>query len=74
MSAFALASVFGVPLGLQLGTVWAGTFRSWSWRRWVLSFSSRVSFVMPPLREHLHQAAHAHPLSQVVETFGRPRT
>ena len=71
MSAFALASVFGVPLGLHLGY-------ALGWHVPFLILAALGSFifiaglvVMPPLREHLHQAAHAHPLSQVVETFRR---
>ena len=34
MSAFALASVVGVPVGSPWGTDSAGTRRSWSWRPW----------------------------------------
>ena len=69
MSAFALASVFGVPLGLQLGTAlgWHVPFLI------LAALGSLVFvagfFVMPPLREHLHRGTHAHPLSQAVETF-----
>ena len=71
MSAFALASVFGVPLGLHLGTRlgWQVPFQ-------ILAGLGSLVFiagflVMPPLREHLHQANHAHPLSQATETFSQ---
>ena len=35
MSAFAAASVIGVPTGIYLGGELAGTFRSWFWPLWV---------------------------------------
>jgi predicted MFS family arabinose efflux permease len=69
MSAFALASVFGVPLGIRLGD-------KYGWHVPFLTLAALGSLifiaallVMPPLRDHLHQAAHAHPLSQAIETF-----
>ena len=69
MSAFALASVLGVPVGLQIGTVYG-----WYVPFLILAALGAVVFVagvlvMPPLRGHLHQAAHIHPLAQVVDTF-----
>lgn len=71
MSAFALASVAGVPLGLALGTQYG----------WHIPFIALVvvgapvlfiaPFAMPHLRAHLGRA-HAHPLRQLVETFAIP--
>jgi predicted MFS family arabinose efflux permease len=72
MSAFALASVVGVPVGLQLGTLYG-----WQAPFLVLAALGSVIFVaglfvMPPLRDHLHQRVHVHPMSQIIETFRRP--
>jgi MFS transporter, DHA1 family, inner membrane transport protein len=72
MSAFALASVVGVPVGLQLGTL----FR-WQAPFLVLAGLGSIIFiagllVMPPLREHLHHAGHSHPISQIIATFRQP--
>jgi len=74
MSAFALASVVGVPIGLSLGTklgwhvpflILAGLGAP------VLLISLRA---LPPLRDHLHlsKGPHAHPWAQVRETFTHP--
>ncbi len=70
MSAFALASVVGVPVGISLGNRFdwhapflvlagAGTCRCSSW----------PFVVLPPLRDHLQAGPHAHPLAKLVETF-----
>jgi predicted MFS family arabinose efflux permease len=72
MSAFALASVVGVPAGLQLGTQFG-----WHVPFLVLAALGSIVFIaglliMPPLRGHLRQAVHAHPLQQAVETFRQP--
>jgi predicted MFS family arabinose efflux permease len=69
MSSFALASVVGVPIGLQLGRLYG-----WQAPFLVLAALGSIFFVagllvMPPLREHLHQRAHVHPMSQIIETF-----
>ena len=62
MSAFAVASVVGVPVGLWLGMTYD----------WHVPFLILVGLglpvlfvalrVLPPLRDHLHQASHSHPL------------
>ncbi|WP_168189341.1 MFS transporter [Paludisphaera borealis] len=70
MSAFAVASVVGVPVGL-----WLGTKYGWQTPFLVLAaLAVPIFFValrtLPPLREHLHGAAHAHPLRKIAATFG----
>ena len=72
MSAFALASVFGVPVGLQVGTVYG-----WHVPFLILAAVGTIVFlagvlVMPALREHLHQGAQVHPVTQAIETFRQP--
>jgi MFS transporter, DHA1 family, inner membrane transport protein len=69
MSAFAVASAVGVPAGLSIGT-------KWGWNVPFLVLAGLGSFVffaafsiMPPLRDHVHDGAHAHPLSRIVDTF-----
>lgn len=71
MSAFALASVLGVPIGIFLGTRFG----------WQVPFLVLVGLglpllaialaVMPPLREHVGQR-HAGPLAQLRDTLTRP--
>jgi MFS transporter, DHA1 family, inner membrane transport protein len=71
MSAFALASVAGVPAGLFLGTKWG----------WHVPFMALVvlglpvlaigAITLPPLRGHMHKA-HSHPLQTLVETLAHP--
>ena len=72
MSAFAVASVIGVPAGIYLGgrLGWHVPFLVLA----VLGFPVLLAAlrVMPPLREHLHQATHSHPLLQIQETFSHP--
>ncbi len=72
MSAFALAPAFGVPAGLQIGEMYG-----WYAPFLILAALGLVVFiagilVMPPLRGHLRQLAHVHPLVQIVETFRQP--
>jgi MFS transporter, DHA1 family, inner membrane transport protein len=69
MSAFAVASVVGVPAGLAAGTRWG-----WHVPFLILAgLGLPVLFVglrvLPPLRDHLYQATHSHPVRQIVETF-----
>jgi predicted MFS family arabinose efflux permease len=69
MSAFAVASVVGVPTGISLGTNYG-----WQMPFLILAGLGLPVFLigfyaLPPLREHLHHAVHAHPLVQIVETF-----
>lgn len=73
MSAFALASVVGVPAGLQVGL-------EWGWHVPFLILAGLGSlvliaalFIMPPLKAHLHHGVHAHPFTQVVATFRNSR-
>jgi DHA1 family inner membrane transport protein len=71
MSAFAVASVVGVPVGIYLGGElgWHAPFLILAALGVpVLIASLRI---LPPLREHLDQATHSHPLRQIVETFSR---
>ena len=67
-----LASSVGVPIGIQLGTE-----LGWHVPFLVLAGLGSLVFVaalgvMPPLRDHLHQGHHAHPLQQIVQTFSQP--
>jgi DHA1 family inner membrane transport protein len=72
MSAFAVASVVGVPIGLYLGTAFG----------WNIPFFLLAGLgvpvllggirVLPPLREHLKHGRHTHPLVQIRETFSHP--
>jgi predicted MFS family arabinose efflux permease len=69
MSAFALGPVIGVPAGLQLGELYG-----WQFPFRILAALGSIIFVagllvMPVLRDHLHQAAHLHPMAQIVDTF-----
>jgi predicted MFS family arabinose efflux permease len=72
MSAFALASVVGVPFGLYLGTRlgWHAPFLL------LAALGCPVLVValraLPPLREHLGRAPSAHPLAILRETFTHP--
>jgi len=69
MSAFAVASVIGVPAGLYLGTElgWHVPFLT------LAALGSPVFFAayraLPPLRDHIHQGPHSHPLKQIIATF-----
>jgi predicted MFS family arabinose efflux permease len=69
MSAFALASVVGVPVGLYLGTEfgWQVPFLILAGLGLPVLFAGLR--VLPPLREHVHHGAHAHPLHQILATF-----
>jgi predicted MFS family arabinose efflux permease len=72
MSAFALASVVGVPVGIALGNRfdWHAPFLVLAALGLpVLIASLRL---LPPLRDHLHHGPHAHPLAKLVETFSQP--
>ncbi len=72
MSAFALASVAGVPIGLYLGTHFG-----WQTPFLVLAvLGLPVLFVagraLPPLRGHLDHQSDASPLAALVDTLTRP--
>jgi predicted MFS family arabinose efflux permease len=69
MSAFAVASAFGVPIGIYLGTRWG-----WNVPFLILAALGVPVFVvalfgMPVLRDHLHAVVPTHPLAQIFETF-----
>jgi MFS transporter, DHA1 family, inner membrane transport protein len=72
MSAFAVASVLGVPAGIRLGgdLGWQVPFLV------LAALGLPVLFagvrVLPPLREHLRQATHTHPWRRLVSTFSQP--
>jgi predicted MFS family arabinose efflux permease len=69
MSAFALASVVGVPVGISLGNRfdWHAPFLV------LAALGLPVALValrlLPPLRDHLHHGPHVHPLAKLAETF-----
>jgi MFS transporter, DHA1 family, inner membrane transport protein len=70
MSAFATASVVGVPTGIYLGGElgWHVPFLVLAALGLpVLLIGLRV---LPPLRDHLHHSSHSHPWDQIVQTFG----
>jgi predicted MFS family arabinose efflux permease len=71
MSAFALASVVGVPLGIYLGNRfdWHAPFLVLAALGLPVLFASLR--VLPALRDHLHQGPHPHPLARLAETFSR---
>ena len=71
MSAFALASVVGVPLCIEIGTRFG-----WHVPFLVLAavgcpFLGLALRTLPPLRDHLHGRAHSHPIAQFRQTFSR---
>jgi MFS transporter, DHA1 family, inner membrane transport protein len=70
MSAFATASVVGVPTGIYLGGMlgWHAPFLVLAALGLPVLFAGLR--VLPPLRDHLHYATHSHPWNQIVETFG----
>jgi predicted MFS family arabinose efflux permease len=72
MSAFALASVVGVPAGIALGN-------RFDWHAPFLVLAAlglpvllTGSFLLPPLRDHLHEGPHPDPLARLVETVSHP--
>ena len=71
MSAFAVASVVGVPVGIRLG----GKF-GWQVPFLVLAALGLPVLivairVLPALRDHLDHASHSHPWRQLVSTFNQ---
>ncbi len=73
MSAFAVASVVGVPYGLNIGTRYG-----WEWPFILVAMLGILVLlaavrVLPPLRGHLHPTKNAsHPLKNVIETLSQP--
>src|SRR5262249_7652090 len=72
MSAFALASVVGVPVGIALGNRfdWHAPFLALAALGLPVLFASLRP--LPPLRDHLHHGSHAHPIAKLAETFSEP--
>jgi MFS transporter, DHA1 family, inner membrane transport protein len=69
MSAFAVAAVVGVPVGIALGNRFG-----WQIPFLILAALGFPVFLfalrtLPPLREHLRHAHHVHPAAQILETF-----
>jgi MFS transporter, DHA1 family, inner membrane transport protein len=69
MSAFALASVVGVPVGIYLGNRfdWHAPFLVLAGLGVPVLFAAMR--ILPALRGHLHGGPHAHPLAKLAETF-----
>jgi predicted MFS family arabinose efflux permease len=72
MSAFALASVVGVPFGIHLGLTY-----DWHVPFLVLAalgfpLLGIAAWVLPPLRGHLERGVEAHPLRSLAVTFSEP--
>jgi predicted MFS family arabinose efflux permease len=72
MSAFALASVLGVPFGLYLGM-------RYDWHVPFLLLAAlgcpvlvAAARALPPLRDHVARSAQVHPLRSLAETFSQP--
>lgn len=71
MSAFALASVLGVPICLSLGTAFGWHVPFLVLAAWGVPILFLVLRFLPPLRDHVDGRAHAHPLAQLRETFSQ---
>jgi DHA1 family inner membrane transport protein len=72
MSAFALASVVGVPFCLALGTRFGWQFPFLLLALLGLPVLAAALRIMPPLRDHLHGTTHLPPWAQIRETFSHP--
>ncbi len=72
MSAFALASVAGVPIGIKLS----------NWADWHAPFLVLAAlgvpvlfaslYLLPPMRDHLYDGPHPHPMARLADTFRQP--
>ena len=69
MSAFALASVVGVPACLALGTRYGWHVPFLILAAWGVPILLLALRFLPPLRDHLDGRAHAHPWRRLRETF-----
>src|SRR3954466_10352766 len=72
MSAFALASVVGVPFCLDMGTRFGWQFPFLLLAVLGLPVLTAAVRIMPPLRDHLHGRTHLSPWAQIRETFSEP--
>ncbi|HEX3727938.1 MAG TPA: MFS transporter [Pirellulales bacterium] len=72
MSAFALASVVGVPFGLYLGIHYGYHAPFLVLAALGLPVLAIAAVTLPPLRDHVAQAAEIHPLASLVKTFAEP--
>src|SRR5271165_3982664 len=71
MSAFALASVVGVPICIELGTRFGWHVPFLVLAAVGLPFLLLGLRILPPLRDHLDGRVHAHPWAQLRDTFSR---
>ncbi len=69
MSAFALASVVGVPICIEIGTRFGWHVPFLTLAVVGVPFLILALRVLPPLRDHLDGRVHSHPLAQLRETF-----
>ena len=69
MSAFALASVLGVPLCLSLGTRFGWQVPFLVLAVFGLGVLGLAFWILPPLRDHLKAQVPAHPWTRLCETF-----
>ena len=69
MSAFALASVVGVPICIYIGTKFGWHMPFLVLAAVGLPFLMLAVRVLPPLRDHLEGRVHAHPWAQLRDTF-----
>lgn len=69
MSAFALASVVGVPICIEIGTRFGWHVPFLVLAAVGLPFLLLGARILPPLRDHLDGRVHAHPWAQLRETF-----
>jgi predicted MFS family arabinose efflux permease len=71
MSAFALASVVGVPICIEIGTRFGWHVPFLALAVAGLPFLILAARVLPPLRDHLHGRVHSHPWQQLRQTFSQ---
>jgi predicted MFS family arabinose efflux permease len=72
MSAFALASIAGVPLGIYLGTQFGWHIPFLLLAALGCPVLALAAVALPPLRGHIASAASVHPLASLVDTFRQP--
>ena len=69
MSAFALASVVGVPICIEIGTRFGWHVPFLALAAAGLPFLLLAVRILPPLRDHLDGRVHSHPWAQLRQTF-----